>query len=445
VAVVGAGPAGIFTADALARSAAGLQVDLLERLPAPFGLVRYGVAPDHPRTKKIVGALHRLLDRGHVRLLSHVEVGRDLTVEDLRTLYDAVVLTTGADRDAPFRVPGADLPGCYGAAEFVAWYGGHPDAPRRWPLDVPSVAVLGAGNVALDVARMLVRRPEDLAATDIPPSVAAGLAASRVTDVHVVARRGPAQARFTPLELRELGELADVEVVVDAEDLQMDAASHEAVAASHQTAQVVATLTEWASHPPGPGDAARRLHLHFLHRPARVLGTERVTGLETERMALTGQGTVTGTGRMEQLDVRAVYRAVGYASSPLPGVPFDESVGRIPNAAGRVLGPDGERVPGLYASGWAKRGPVGLIGSTKSDAAETSQHVLDDLPDLPRAPSPDPDAVTDLLRTRGVPFLEWSGWLLVDAYERALGAAAGRERTKVVDREEMLRAALGER
>ncbi|MGY1843624.1 FAD-dependent oxidoreductase [Modestobacter sp. SYSU DS0875] len=445
VAVVGAGPAGFFTADALSRHReVAVEVDLLERLPAPFGLVRYGVAPDHPRiTRMITRSLHRMVARGGIRYLGNVEFGTDLSLDDLRHAYDAVVLTTGANRDAELRVPGAELPGSHGAAEFVSWYAGHPEAPRDWPLQSPAVAVVGAGNVALDVARMLVRDDAGLADTDVPDTVRAQLAASAVTDVHLLARRGPAQARFTPLELRELGEVPGVDVVVDPADLQFDDASRAAVTASHQLAQVVETLTGYAAQDPATRTAPRRLHLHFLTRPARLLGTDRVTGVELARTALAGDGTVVDTGETSVLDVQAVYRAVGYRSSPLPGVPFDAVAGLVPNAEGRVLGPDGSALPGLYASGWVKRGPVGLIGHTKSDAGETVEHLVADLPGLPRAGQRDPDAVPELLRQRGVHLVEWSGWELVDAFERSLGEQAGRERVKVVDRAELLRAARG--
>ncbi|MEU2349143.1 FAD-dependent oxidoreductase [Modestobacter sp. NPDC049651] len=445
VAVVGAGPAGFFTADALSRHReVAVEVDLLERLPAPFGLIRYGVAPDHPKVSAMISrSLHRVMARGRIRFLGNVELGTDVTLADLRAHYDAVVLTTGASRDAELRVPGAQLPGSHGAAEFVSWYAGHPEAPRTWPLDTPAVAVVGAGNVALDVARMLVRDDAALAGTDVPDEVLAQLAAGAVTDVHLLARRGPAQARFTPLELRELGEVPGVDVVVDPADLQFDDASRAAVAGSHQVAQVVEALTGWAAVDPASRTAPRRLHLHFLTRPVRVLGTDRVTGVEVERTELTGDGTVRGTGETTVLDVQAVYRAVGYRSSPLPGVPFDEAAGVVPNAAGRVLGPEGDVLPGLYASGWVKRGAVGLIGHTKSDAAETVGHLAADLPGLPPAAVRDPAALPALLAARGVHVVEWSGWELLDELERSLGAQGGRERVKVVDRAEMLRAARG--
>ncbi|PWJ45619.1 ferredoxin--NADP+ reductase [Quadrisphaera granulorum] len=457
VAVVGAGPAGIYASDILSRADLsatafdGVSIDLLERLPAPFGLVRYGVAPDHPRIKQIVVALERVLGRGDIRLLSNVDVGTDLTLSDLQRHYDAVVFSTGAIRDAVLDIPGVDLDGCYGAADFVSWYDGHPDVPREWPLHAREIAVIGAGNVALDVARVLAKHPADLLPTEIPDNVHAGLERSPVTDVHVFARRGPAQAKFSPLELRELGHVPDVDVIVDPEDFDFDDASLAAIESSNQTKQVVRTLTDWAMREE-PGTASRRIHLHFLHAPVEILGDDdgRVVGLRTERTELTGDGTVRGTGTFHEWDVQAVYRAVGYASSPVAGVPFDERAAVIPNTEGRVLDETGQHLPGLYCTGWVKRGPVGLIGHTKSDAAETVRHLVADLTQGaqvldgplgcqgPRASEPNPAAVVDLLTSRGVDVLTWSGWQQLDRHERQLGEARGRERIKVVSREEMV-------
>lgn len=448
VAVVGAGPAGIYASDILARSGLDVSIDLIERLPAPFGLVRYGVAPDHPRIKQIIVALHKVLERGDIRLLADVDYGTDLTLDDLRQHYDAVIFATGAVRDAALRVPGVDLVGSYGAADFVSWYDGHPDVPRTWPLDAREVAVIGAGNVALDVARILAKHPEDLLPTEVPPNVYEGLLASPVTDVHVFARRGPAQVKFSPLELRELGHVPDVDVIVYPEDFDFDEGSMAAIHSSNQTKQVVKTLTDWTLKEPEDLTASRRIHLHFLQRPVEVLGEGgHVVGLRTERTALNGDGNVTGTGRTTDWPVQAVYRAVGYFGSPLPELPFDEVGGVIPNREGRVVDDGGDPLAGLYTTGWIKRGPVGLIGHTKSDATETIAHLREDAEAglLPPATERDPQAVTKLLDERGVDAIEWSGWQLLDAYERALGEVQGRERVKVVQREEMVDVSLGRR
>lgn len=444
VAVVGAGPAGIYASDILSKSGLEVSIDLFERLPAPFGLVRYGVAPDHPRIKQIIVALHKILDRGDIRLLSNVDYGTDLDLDDLRRFYDAVIFSTGAIRDAELPIPGIDLPGSFGAADFVSWYDGHPDVARTWPLEAKNIAVIGAGNVALDVARILAKHPEDLLPTEIPDNVHQGLLASPVTDVHVFARRGPAQVKFSPLELRELGHVRDVDVIVYPEDFDFDEGSMAAIHSSNQTKQVVKTLTDWTLKEPEELTASRRIHLHFLHKPVAVLGEDHVTGLRTERTVLTGDGSVAGTGQTHDWPVEAVYRAVGYFGSPLPGLPFDEVGGVIPNREGRVVEADGEPLRGVYTTGWIKRGPVGLIGHTKSDATETIKHLVSDADELPRATEPDPDAVTAFLTERGVGHVEWSGWMLLDAYEQALGEPHGRERIKVVPREDMLAVIRGE-
>jgi len=444
VAVVGAGPAGIYASDILARSGEDVAIDLIERLPAPFGLVRYGVAPDHPRIKQIIVALHKVLDRGDIRLLAGVEYGTDVTLAELRERYDAVIFSTGAIRDAALPIPGIELAGSYGAADFVSWYDGHPDVARTWPLEAREVAVVGAGNVALDVSRILAKHAKDLLPTEVPANVYEILHDNPVTDVHVFARRGPAQVKFSPLELRELGHVPDVDVVVYPEDFDFDAGSMAAIHSSNQTKQVVTTLTDWTLKEPEDRHASRRIHLHFLSKPVAVLGENgRVVALRTERTALNGDGNVTGTGQMTDWPVQAVYRAVGYFGSPLPGVPFDEAAGVIPNREGRVTGPDGTPIPGVYATGWIKRGPVGLIGHTKSDASETIAHLREDAASLPKAPDRDPRSLDELLASRGVRVVDWTGWLRLDGHERALGEVVGRERIKVVPRDEMLDISLG--
>ncbi|MEV6905511.1 FAD-dependent oxidoreductase [Amycolatopsis sp. NPDC051071] len=435
---MGAGPAGIYAADILDKSDADVTIDLFERMPAPFGLIRYGVAPDHPRIKGIVTALHKVLDKPNVRLLGNVDYGTDLKLDDLRQFYDAVIFSTGAMADRQLDIPGIELDGCYGAADFVSWYDGHPDVPRTWPLNATSVAVLGVGNVALDVARILAKTADELLTTDIPDNVYQGLKASPVTDVHVFGRRGPAQAKFTPLELRELDHSPNVEVIVYPEDIEFDEGSITALRASKQIDMVVKTLQEWAIR--DQGNRPKRLHLHFLHSPSEVVGAEgKVTGLRTERTELTGDGTVRGTGEFHDWDVQAVYRAVGYLSSHLPEIPFDHTTGTVPNQAGRVLDIDEDQVPGVYVTGWIKRGPIGLIGHTKGDAAETIASLLADADNLATPAVDDPDAILGFLAERGVPFTTWDGWGKLDAHEKSLGAPHGRERVKVVERDEMTR------
>ncbi|WP_457974030.1 FAD-dependent oxidoreductase [Arthrobacter sp. D1-17] len=458
VAIVGAGPAGVYAADILTKSNEvkggdfEVSIDLFEAYPAPYGLIRYGVAPDHPRIKGIVNALHKVLDRGDIRFLGNVTYGRDLTLHDFRSFYDAVIFSTGAIKDADLDIPGIDLEGSFGAADFVSWYDGHPDVPRDWPLDAKEVAVIGNGNVALDVARMLVKHADELLVTEIPDNVYRGLKNSPVTDVHVFGRRGPAQVKFTPLELRELSHARDVDIVLYPEDFEFDEASDEAIRSNNQIKTMVNTLTNWLveEHAEAEQPSSRRLHLHFLHSPVEIFddgGSGKVAGIKFERMHLDGTGNVKGTGDFIDYPVQAVYRAIGYHGSPLDELEYDAKRGVIPNEGGRVLDAEGRPVPGIYATGWIKRGPVGLIGHTKGDALETIGFLLEDRLTLPPAKNPDPQAIIELLEERGIEYTTWEGWNKLNAHEAALGAAWSestaadgvvRERIKVVPREEMI-------
>ncbi|MDR2374268.1 MAG: FAD-dependent oxidoreductase [Bifidobacteriaceae bacterium] len=439
VAVVGAGPAGLYAADILRGQAPGAQIDVLEALPSPFGLIRYGVAPDHPRIKSIVDSLHEILDRGDIRFYGNVTVGSDLTLDELRARYDVILLATGALQDAELDIPGIDLPGSFGAADFVAWYDSHPDYPQTWPLEAESVAVIGNGNVALDVTRVLARRPADLARTDMPAHVRRVFEASPVRDIHVFGRRGPAAAKFSPLELRELGLTPGVKMLLDAEDFDLNDADRAAMAANGRLRQVVKTMEQWRAGHDGAGE--RRIHLHFYSRPERVEGTSAVTGLTVRRTAPDGAGGVVDTDELRTYPVGAVYRAVGYFGSPVEGAPFDAARGVVPHLAGRVIDASGRPVPGLYVTGWIKRGPVGLIGSTKSDALETIASIVEDLPDLAGARDPSAPPLADLLAARGVEVVTWEGWQAIDALERANGEAEGRARAKLATRRELISAA----
>ena len=454
VAIIGAGPAGVYAADILTKADRDFEVsiDLFDQYPAPYGLIRYGVAPDHPRIKGIVNALEKVLDRGDIRFLGNVNYGRDLTLKDFRHFYDAIIFATGALKDAPLQIPGVDLEGSFGGADFVSWYDGNPDVPRDWPLDAREIAVIGTGNVALDVARILSKHADDLLTTEIPSNVYEGLKKSPVTDVHVFGRRGPAQVKFTPLELRELSHSRDVDIVLYPEDFEFDEASDEQIRTNNQTKTMVNTLTNWLVEEQDTG-ASRRLHLHFLHSPVEIHDDPatpgKVAGIKMERTELDGTGNARGTGEIIDYPVQAVYRAVGYFGSELPEVGYDSRRGVIPNEGGRVVDTSGAPVPGIYTTGWIKRGPVGLIGHTKGDALETIGYLLEDRRTLPAAEEPEPEAIIRLLEERGVEYTTWEGWKRLDAHEKLLGAGyvhgdpgigdLVRERVKVVDREEMTR------
>jgi ferredoxin/flavodoxin---NADP+ reductase len=452
LAIVGAGPAGIYAADILLKAERkfDVSIDLFEQLPAPYGLVRYGVAPDHPRIKGIITALREVLDRGDIRIFGNVRFGEDITLDDLKRHYNAVIFATGAIHDTDLDIPGIRAEGSYGAADFVSWFDGHPDVPRTWPLEAESVAVIGNGNVALDITRMLAKHAEDLLPTEVPANVYDGLVASPVTDVHVFGRRGPANVKFTPLELRELGELRDVDMVVYDEDFEYDQASLDAIASNKQVMVIDRVLQSWRKRPTAnnaAGEASRRLHLHFYAKPLEVVADDEghVTAFRWERTRPDGQGGVVGTGEIREVPVQALYRAVGYFGSPLEGVPFDKKHGVIPNREGQVLAKDSnERVHGVYATGWIKRGPVGLIGHTKSDAMETIRHVINDQGSWWQPADPSEAAIPALLAERGVRWTDLDGWHRLDAHEISLGEPEGRARVKVVPRDEMVDISRGE-
>jgi ferredoxin/flavodoxin---NADP+ reductase len=446
VAVVGSGPAGLYTAEALVKQAAALDppcrvtVDVLDRLPTPYGLVRYGVAPDHPSIKSIAEYLRGVLEHDQVSFLGGVRLGGDVTREDLLGYYDAVVYATGAMRDRRMGIEGEDLPGSYAATDFVNWYCGHPDTDAgSFTLDAESVAVVGVGNVAVDVARILVRDPEELRRTDVSQPVLEALMASKVREVHVIGRRGPAQAKFTTKELRELGELAGVDIVVGAGEADPGAfdvtGGSAALAESDRRVRGnLAVIGGWAARE--PAGHARRLVVRFWLRPVRVEGTGHATGLTVERTRIDENGKLTGTGELELIPAQMVLRSVGYQSVPLPGVPFDERSYTVPNAEGRVLGADGLPLPGEYVAGWLKRGPTGVIGTNKSDAAQTVRSLLADLcPGGGQAARPARGSIVSLLAGRQVAPVSYADWLKVERAEAELAASLGRgARVKLASR-----------
>ncbi|GAB6898329.1 FAD-dependent oxidoreductase [Kineosporia succinea] len=438
VAVVGAGPAGIYAADILTREHESARVDVFDRLPAPYGLVRYGVAPDHPRIKEIIKALRRVLDADRIRFFGNVDYGTDLKLDDLKRHYDAVIFATGAMADRQLAIPGVELEGSHGAADFVSWYAGHPDVPREWPLDAQEVAVLGAGNVALDVTRMLAKPGDEQLVTEVAENVHRGLVNNKARTVHVFARRGPAHIKFSPMELRELSHSPSVEVLVEEDGFQIDDAGQAAIAKTKSVRLVVDGLMKYLEAE--AGQKPRKIVIHMMHNPVEILGEDgKVVGLRTERMEYDGTGNVRGTGEFVDTPVQAVYRAIGYLSTPLADVPFADDRGVIPNVAGRVH-EDDAHVPGVYVTGWIKRGPVGLIGHTKSDAKETVENLL---ADLAETDAPDREDIVNHLDDRAVEYTTVEGWALLDAHEQSLGEPHGRERVKVVPREEMIRVSRG--
>ncbi|MBW0092725.1 FAD-dependent oxidoreductase [Pseudonocardia sp. KRD-184] len=444
VAVIGAGPSGLYAAAALLSSGEPVSVEVLDRLPAPYGLVRYGVAPDHVKMKSVIRVLQKPFDPADVEFLGGVRIGGDgIPLDELRTHFHAVVHATGSSVDRALGVPGEELAGSLGSGAFVSWYCGHPDFTELSPpLDHPGVAVVGAGNVALDVARVLAKTADEMAATDVPGPVLDALRSSAVRDVHVLIRRGPQHVRFTPAELRQIGDLAYAQVVVHDDGLLAAGVEEPATIGQgdRRQRQNLAMLGEWADRP--DDGSPRRIHLRFLRSPVRLLGEGRVSGIVVERTAVDASGRLVGTGEEEVLDVGLVVRAIGYAGEPIPGLPFDEATGTVPNEGGRVVR-DGVPVPGAYVTGWIKRGPTGVIGTNKGDAQETVAAVLEDLPSLPAPAHPEPDALREALAAHGIRPVDWTAWLRLDAEEVRRGGLRGAERVKVAELAEMLDAAHG--
>ncbi|MEU4354014.1 FAD-dependent oxidoreductase [Streptomyces virginiae] len=438
VAVVGSGPSGVYAAQTLVqqREVPGVRVDVLDRLPAPYGLVRYGVAPDHEKIKSLQGSLRTVLQDERIRFLGNIEVGGPaLPAERLLDLYHAVVYCVGAARDRMLGIPGEELAGVHSATAFVSWYSGHPDAAAE-VFDLPgadAAVVVGAGNVAVDVTRILARGPAELAPTDMPQPALGALADSGVRRVSMVARRGPSQGKFTTKELRELGTLPGVDAWADPAELALDPLYADPGAAAALPAVArrnLEVLRGWAGQAPAEGP--RRIALRFYLRPVEILGGPdgRVAGVRFERTAPDGRGGVTGTGVHEDVEAQLVLRSVGYMGVPLPGLPFDPAKGTVPHAAGRVLRA-GRASVGEYVAGWIKRGPTGVIGTNRPCAKETASSLLQDAGALARRELPgDP---LDALRAAGLSPVEWPGWLAIESAEADLGRSLGRRSVKIPD------------
>ena len=446
VAVVGSGPAAFYAAGQLLGSEEPrVEVDLLERLPTPWGLVRLGVAPDHPNLKTVSKAFEKIAQRPGFRFLGNVEVGKDVTYDELRSLYDAVLFAVGSQTDRRLGIPGEDLPGSWAATELVAWYNGHPDFQHLdFDLSVERGVVVGVGNVALDVARMLALTPEELAPTDTTDRAIEAISASGLREVVVLGRRGPVQAAWTSTELQEMGELAGADVFVDAAELELDDASAAELAdASNVVQRNMEILRGFAARE--PEGKPRSVRLRFCVSPMAIHGEERVEGIEVVRNRLEaderGRVRAVPTDEHEVIPCGIVFRSVGYHGVALPDTPFDEATGTMPNAAGRVLDEAGSPIPGVYCAGWIKRGPTGVIGTNKKDATETVELLLEDARAgaLPQAAAN--GSIDTLLAGRGVEVVAYDGWEAIDAVERARGEQLGRPRVKLCTWDELLAAA----
>lgn len=454
VAVVGAGPSGFYAAGQL-LSAKDLdrevQVTIIDRLPTPYGLVRFGVAPDHPKIKSVIRVYEKIAKKPGFRFFGNVEVGKDVTHDELTARHDAVVYTTGAAHDRRLGIPGEDLPGSHPATDFVAWYNGHPDAAgHEFDLSGKRAVVIGNGNVAVDVARMLALTPEELQVTDTADHAIEALSASEFEEIVVLGRRGLAQAAFTNPELRELGELEDADIIVSPQDVDLDPGSKawlERDGADVREQRNVEIATEYSTRT--PEGKKRRVVLRFLGSPLRILGDGKVEGIEIVKNELVaaddGWLSARPTDQTEVIDCSLVLRSIGYRGSPLDGVPFDDQRATISNVAGRVVHPDTEEaIPGVYTAGWIKRGPSGIIGTNKKCAQETTAMLLEDAAagTLP-APTVTEDDLEALVAERQPDYVDFAGWSKIDAHEQALGEPQGRPRVKLVNVDEMIQVAKG--
>jgi ferredoxin--NADP+ reductase len=447
VAIVGAGPAGFYTAEALLKQKDLVcTIDFFNRFPTPFGLVREGVAPDHQLIKAVTRIYDKIAADPRVRYFGNVTFGSDLLHDDLKRLYDQIVYAVGAQADRRMGIPGEDLAGSFPATAFVGWYNGHPDYRNlEFDLTHERVIVVGNGNVAMDVTRILVTNPDELAKTDIADHALAKLRQSQVREVVMLGRRGPAQAAFTNAELKEFGELEGVRAIVDAADLQLDRHSQAALADDKIAARNVEILQSYAARTDWQGD--RSIHMRFLTSPVKVIGQDnRAVAVRVERNQLVvdenGGLRAKGTGTFETIEAGLVLRSVGYRGVPLPGVPFDDAMYTITNIAGRVVhSTSGEPIPGEYVVGWAKRGPSGVIGTNKPDAVSTVAAMAADLAALPGIPDANRDLgrIVALLEQRKPDYVTFAAWKVLDAYETARGAEQGRPRVKVTSVPEMLR------
>lgn len=437
VAIIGSGPSGFYAAEALLNSSQSVQVDMLERLPVPYGLVRSGVAPDHQKIKSVTRIYEKIAKNPSFNYLGNVEVGKDISVNELKNHYDALLFACGAASDNRLGITGEDLAGSHTATEFVAWYNGHPDyRERQFDLSQKVAVIIGQGNVAVDVCRVLAKTVDELKVSDIAQHALDALAQSQITDIYMVGRRGPAQAAFTPQEMKELGELAETDLIIHPDELELNPASAAELemadkSANRKNYELMKTFSQRPT-----GSKPRRLHIVFFRGPSELKGQSAIESVVLEKNQLSGeagQQKARGSGEFETLPCGLFFRSVGYRGLPMVGVPFDERKGVFPNEKGRITGAEG-----LYVTGWIKRGPSGVIGTNKPDSVETVAQLLADLPQLAPCAQPDSAALQALLQERQVRVVSFDDWQKIDAAEVANGQKVGKPREKFTTVTEMM-------
>lgn len=441
VAIIGSGPSGFYAADALLKAEHVTHVDMFERLPCPYGLVRLGVAPDHQKIKSVIKVYERIAAKPEFTYFGNVEFGTDLTLSDLNKYYDAAIFANGAQKDRNLGIPGEDLAGSWAATEFVAWYNGHPDyRDLEFDFSHETAVVIGQGNVAIDVCRILCKTVDELKSTDIAQHALDQLATSNIKNVYMVGRRGPVQAKFSQVEIREMGHLADCNTVIDPSVFDFDPVSQaEYDDPANKSAPKIVPIMKEVSET-GNADATRTLFIEFCKSPSSILGSDRVESIVLEKNELSGEPFAVkarGTGETEEIEAGLVLRSVGYYGDPLPEIPFDEQRGVFPNENGRIISENGE-IQGLYVVGWIKRGPSGIIGTNKPDSQATVLQLLDDLPQLNECECPDTSSLINELNDRGVRLVSYEDWKVIDAEEIRRGEAVGKPREKFTRVSEIL-------
>ena len=441
VAIVGSGPSGFYAAQPLLKSETSVIVDMYDRLPVPYGLVRYGVAPDHAKIKNVTNVYKRTAEQPGFSFMGNVNVGKDISVEELKKYYDAIIFTCGAETDRKLGVPGEDLEGSYTATEFVAWYNGHPDyRDRQFDLSGEVAVIIGVGNVAMDVCRILCKTVDELKTTDIAQHALDVLAKSNIKEIHMVGRRGPAQAKFTPMEIREFGELTDCDPIVDPKDMEISEVSQTELDDPKNSANKKNFEILKAYSTREDTGKPKKFFIHFLESPAELVGEGKVQKLIIEKNELVGEPgkqKSKGTGVKSEMNCDILFRSVGYRGIAIEGVPFHEAWGIFPNKEGRIT--DGDSVvPGLYTAGWIKRGPSGVVGTNKPDSEETVARLLEDVSHLTPCEQPDTKAVLDLLNQKGVRVVSFDDWQKIDASEIERGQRIGKPREKYISVDEMI-------
>jgi ferredoxin--NADP+ reductase len=441
VAIVGSGPSGFYAAAPLQKCGHSVTIDMYDRLPAPYGLVRGGVAPDHPKIRSVSKVYEKIAETPGFTFMGNVHIGTDVTIETLKKHYDAIILTYGAETDRRLGIPGEDLPGSHTATSFVGWYNGHPDYRElHFDLSQENVAVIGLGNVAMDVARILAKTPDELKETDIAQHALDALAESKVKNIFVIGRRGPVQSAFTNAEIKEMGHLAACDPVLGPGELDLGHLDLLEAEQDNSAARNLEILQEFAERVPSE-DKPRRMHFKFLRSPVELRGDGHLQTMVLEKNRLEGdepfKQKARGTGEFEELPIGLVFRSIGYKGLPIPGVPFDDRAGVVPNEEGRVT-ENGAVVPGLYVGGWIKRGPSGVIGTNKPDSLETVNHLIEDIASLPPCPEPSTEPIRQALAAAGVRVVSFADWKKIDAAEVEAGARVGKPRERFTRVSEML-------